>query len=89
MAYSIPSRQQVIEVAQDLASGKRDQVEVGLWAAEIDKPENEKAEQRLRKVDPVLRNFLDTLSLAAEPIYDKEDFQSWLDEFLEETKRGS
>jgi len=88
MSYQIPTRQEAIQITRDLIDGKRESIEVGLWAAELDKPENQALDTELRRADPKLREFLDTLSLAPqkgngdELLYGKEDSQDWLDEFL-------
>ena len=79
-------------MARDLIKGKRDPVEVGLWASQINLPENRAYDEDLEKRDPQLREFLDTLGLAAQQgdigklLYGKEDYQDWLNEFMEQIK---
>lgn len=92
MSFTIPTREQAIEYARDLIASKRSPEEVAAWAAQIDLPGNESADEHLSREDPLLRSFLDDLQLAPQLgagdalLYTTKDFQSWLDEFVEAVK---
>ena len=87
MFCTIPTREYTIQVVNDLIDGKREAVEVGLWAAEVDKPEHKHLDEKLSRSDPELREFLNVINLAAQQgsggslLYGKDDFKEWLQEF--------
>jgi hypothetical protein len=94
MKYTLPSREDVISVLQELIEGKRSPIDVGLWAVEIDRPENKEIGENLRATDPVLQDMLNTLSLAAQKgdgdnmLYGTEDFKEWLKEFESDSAKS-
>lgn len=84
---SIPTRTEVIELAEQMIKGEKSPIEVARWAELFDYPENESLNQELAQKDPALRDFIGTLSLAGAVnehgtlLYISADFQDWLDEF--------
>lgn len=92
MLKKIPTRSEAVAKLKKLIDGSDDHVTIGLWASEIDKPENKKKEEELHKKDPALRELLDTISLAAQidwdgsPLYSSVEYEEWLNEFNEQIK---
>ncbi len=84
-----------LKLVDELISGTKNPIEVALWAEKFDHPENEKLSEEIQAKYPVLREFIDTLSLAGAIdekgtlIYGVVDFKNWKQEFTEHLSKGN
>lgn len=85
----MPSREEIITAAEQLAAGTKEPDEVADWAIKLDADSNGLASEALEKTDPKLSTLLHDLALAGtidengQLLYGKEEFTQWLKEFKE------
>jgi|GEM_PF-5150815 len=88
-----PTREQAIQMARDLIDGRKTTAEVWEWVTLL--YSDNRLMDTLEVEDPLLKEFISTLGMAdlldpttSSKLYGKEDYVSWLEDFLSELSQG-